>query len=130
MNSYHEDLLADLKDPQYAAQYLTAARKESREAFLLALRDVADAQKGMKGIALEAGVNRENLYRMLSEEGNPRLSSLDAILKALGIGCQFVAYTDSIAALSESGQPPLMSQIANSDSHESRRDDTQQPEKK
>lgn len=91
MNSYRDDLLSDLRNGEYAAEYLTAARKESREAFLLALRDVAEARMGMKVIASEAGVNRENLYRMLSKQGNPRLSSLDAILEALGLGYCFTA---------------------------------------
>jgi probable addiction module antidote protein len=91
MSSYREDLLSDLKEPEYAVEYLSAARQESREAFLLALRDVADAQKGLKSVAVEAGVNRENLYRMLSEAGNPRLSSLDAVLGSLGIEYRFVA---------------------------------------
>jgi probable addiction module antidote protein len=38
----------------------------------------------MSKLAAEAGVNRENLYRTLSEEGNPRLDTLWAILKAIG----------------------------------------------
>jgi probable addiction module antidote protein len=67
MSDYMDDLRSDLKDPEYAAEYLTAARRESRETFLLALRDVAEAQKGMTKVAPRAGVNRENLYRMLSE---------------------------------------------------------------
>jgi probable addiction module antidote protein len=89
MSTYREDLLADLRNPAYAAEYLTAAKQESRGAFLLAVRDVAEAQKGMAGVAAEAGVNRENLYRMLSEEGNPRLTSLDAVLDTLGIEVHF-----------------------------------------
>lgn len=84
-NDYRADLLADLRDPEYAAGYLSGAIVESPETFLLALRDVAEAQKGMARVASEAGVNRENLYRMLSEEGNPRLSSLYAVLEALGL---------------------------------------------
>ena len=41
---YKADLLAELRsDPQYAAEYLTAARADSNEAFLVALRDVAEA---------------------------------------------------------------------------------------
>jgi len=39
----------------------------------------------MSSVAEEAGVNRENLYRMLSREGNPTLNSLFAVLKALGL---------------------------------------------
>jgi probable addiction module antidote protein len=83
-HSYKADLLARLRDHEYAAGYLSAASAESLETFLLALRDVAEAQEGMAKVASEAGVNRENLYRMLSEEGNPRLSSLYAVLDALG----------------------------------------------
>jgi probable addiction module antidote protein len=86
MPGYKEDLLNDLrKNPRYAAKYLSAAAADSPEAFLVALRDVADSKNGMAELAAEAGVNRENLYRMLSEGGNPRLQSLTAILKALDL---------------------------------------------
>jgi probable addiction module antidote protein len=83
-NDYKTDLLADLRDLDYAKGYLSAAAKESSQTLLLALRDVAEAQKGMGKVASEAKVNREDLYRMLSEEGNPRLSSLYAVLDTLG----------------------------------------------
>jgi probable addiction module antidote protein len=84
MPDYKDDLLDDLKrKPGYAAKYLTAAAADSDEAFLVALRDVAEARKGMSKLAAEAGVNRENLYRMLSGGGNPRLESLTSILRAL-----------------------------------------------
>lgn len=82
---YKADLLARLKELQYAQLYLEAAAKESQETFLLALRDVAEAQKGMAQLAVEADVNRENLYRALSEEGNPTLSTLTSVLDALGM---------------------------------------------
>jgi len=95
MSDYREDLLADLADPEYAAEYITAAHRESHEAFLLALRDVVEARDGMKKVAAEAGVNRENLYRMLSEDGNPRLSSLDSVVAALGMEAVFVPAGDT-----------------------------------
>jgi probable addiction module antidote protein len=87
---YKADLLAELRsDPQYAAEYLTAARADSNEAFLVALRDVAEAHKGMKRVAKEAKVNRENLYRALSKKGNPSSATLEAVLDVLGIGVKF-----------------------------------------
>src|SRR5712691_3116672 len=80
---YRESLLEDLQDPQEAAAYLTAALEEGDSAvFLLALRNVADA-KGMSAVAAKAQLNRESLYRMLSERGNPQLDSLTALLEAL-----------------------------------------------
>jgi len=84
--NYRADLLEDLRnDIGYAAKYLSAAIADSKEAFLIALRDVAEAQKGMSQVAQQAKVNRENLYRMLSEEGNPRFSTLDSVLGVLGM---------------------------------------------
>jgi probable addiction module antidote protein len=68
----------------YAAKYLSAAIADSQEAFLVALRDVADAKK-MARVAEEANVSRESLYRTLSKEGNPRFSTLDSVLSALGM---------------------------------------------
>lgn len=90
--NYKADLLEELRrDPQYAADYLTAARSDSPEAFLVALRDVAEARKGMKHLARAARVNRENLYRALSRKGNPRIATLDSVLEALGFEVKFIA---------------------------------------
>jgi probable addiction module antidote protein len=83
--SYRDSLLESLQDQAEAAAYLDAALEdEDSRVFLLALRDVAEA-RGISHVAAEADLNRESLYRMLSEEGNPRLSSLDALLRALGL---------------------------------------------
>lgn len=40
--------------------------------------------KGMSTIAKIAGVNRQSLYRSLSEDGNPKLETIDKIVRALG----------------------------------------------
>ena len=52
--------------------------------FLLALRNVTEAQGGVWSLAEKTKLNRESLYRMLSERGNPEFQSLDALLHALG----------------------------------------------
>lgn len=41
--------------------------------------------RGMTGLAREAGVSRESLYRALSENGDPQFSTLTAVLAALGL---------------------------------------------
>jgi len=83
--SYRQALLHDLGDPEEAAAYLNAALEEgSQEAFLMALRDVAEAH-GMSDVARRADLNRESMYRMLSRRGNPRLSSLAVLLDELGL---------------------------------------------
>ena len=81
---YKKILLEKLQDLDYAAGYLTACYEEGTDAFLLGIRDVAEAHGGLRALAGEASLNRENLYDMLSEEGNPRLSSLSTVLDKLG----------------------------------------------
>jgi probable addiction module antidote protein len=82
---YKEGLMEDLADPAEAAAYLNAAIEEgSQEAFLMALRDVAEAN-GMARLAGSTKLNRESMYRMLSKRGNPQLSSLAVLLEKLGL---------------------------------------------
>ena len=84
--SHRERLIAELRaDRELAAEYLNAAAEEKdRRVYLSALRTVAEA-RGMAKVAKAAGVPRESLYRALSSSGNPRLSTLHAILKAAGL---------------------------------------------
>ena len=83
--NYTDGLSERLQEPGYATAYLSEALKEgSQEIFMLALRDVAKA-RGISHIAKESKLNRETMYRMLSEKGNPNLSSLNKLLNALGL---------------------------------------------
>jgi probable addiction module antidote protein len=89
-SDYKEFLLKRLKDPKMAAGYLTASLAEGEEVFLLAVKDVAEAQGGIGSLAQRTHLNREGLYTLLSEKGNPRLSSLAAIIDALGLELSFI----------------------------------------
>ena len=83
--NYDLGLKEALVDPGEAAAYLNAALADgSQEVFLMALRDVADA-RGLTRLARETSLNRENMYRILSEKGNPQLSSLRALLDSMGL---------------------------------------------
>lgn len=86
LTSYQEDLIKSLKDPCEAAAYLNAAiEEEDRAVFLLALRNVAEANGGMADIAEKAKLSRVSLYRMLSKKGNPEIKSLIALLHTMGL---------------------------------------------
>jgi putative addiction module killer protein/probable addiction module antidote protein len=83
---YEDWLIEQLKDPVEAAGYLEAAIQQGDQgALMLALRHVAMAQGGISALARRAKLTREAAYRMLSESGNPELSSLNAILAASGL---------------------------------------------
>src|SRR5215475_15340235 len=74
------------KEPEFAVEYFKAALEDEDEprVLLIALRHLAQAQ-GIAKVAKAAGIERESLYRALSEHGNPRLSTLVAVTKAIGL---------------------------------------------
>ncbi len=79
------DVARFLETPEDAVRYLELALEEGDAAFFKkALGEVARS-RGMAQIADEAGLNRTALYKALSEEGDPRLSTLMAVLKSLGL---------------------------------------------
>jgi len=86
---FEELLKRQLQDPEQAAKYLTACFEEGPDVFLLGLRDVVEAQGGIGRAARTSKLNRESLYRLLSRRGNPRLSSLNAVLSSLGVKVRF-----------------------------------------
>ncbi|MGA3080773.1 MAG: addiction module antidote protein [Terracidiphilus sp.] len=83
-SSYRQSLLTALLDPTEASAYLNAALEDSPEAFLKALKNVAQARP-MAHVAKQAGVQRETLYRAFSEQGNPTFETLSSVLGALGM---------------------------------------------
>ena len=83
-SSYRQSLLTSLRDPVEASAYLNAALEDSPEAFLKALKNVAQARP-MAQVAREAGIQRETLYRAFSENGNPTFETLSSVLAALGM---------------------------------------------
>jgi probable addiction module antidote protein len=88
--SYKDYLISRLKDPEEAAAYLNAAIREGdTEIFMLALRDIVEARGGVGEIVKKTDLNRESLYRTLSPRGNPRLSTLRAVLKACKLDVTF-----------------------------------------
>jgi len=88
--SYDEFLQEQLRDPELAAEYLTAAVEEgSPELFLVALRNVAEAQGGIAALAEATHLNRQTMYRTLSSEGNPTFATLLTILRAVGMNLSF-----------------------------------------
>lgn len=74
------------KDREFAAEYLKAAMEDAQEpkVLLIALRQIAKA-RGVAKVAKAARIERESLYRALSPRGNPRLTTLMAVVKAMGL---------------------------------------------
>jgi probable addiction module antidote protein len=86
---YHDELIQALHDPKESSAYLQVAMDEYQEdgdteALLIALRNVAEARGGITQLAKRTHLNRQSLYKTLSETGNPTLDTFGLILKGLG----------------------------------------------
>ena len=84
--SWEKVLHKSLEDPSNVLHYLNISLKdEDPDIFLIALKNVLKAQLGeITELAEKTSLSRESLYRTLSLNGNPRFSTLLAILDALG----------------------------------------------
>ncbi|QEI09548.1 addiction module antidote protein [Pigmentiphaga aceris] len=84
----HEEALAELYrgDPAFALEVLNSILADGDQAeLLIALRHMTEAFGGVQAVAEQAQLNPTQLYRTLSPQGNPGLSSLAAILRAMGL---------------------------------------------
>ncbi|MGB3288796.1 MAG: addiction module antidote protein [Burkholderiaceae bacterium] len=84
----HDEAMAELyrSDPALALDIINGILADGNQAELLTvLRQLAQAFGGVQTVAEQARLNPTQLYRTLSPKGNPELSSLTAILKAMGL---------------------------------------------
>lgn len=80
--------------PFDAAKYLTSAEAQTEllndalssgeAAYIANALGVIARARGMTDVARQAGVTREALYKSLSDEGDPRLTTLMGVARALG----------------------------------------------
>ena len=99
MRSKPFDTAEYLQTPEQAAEYLNAALEDGDEHLLLAaVLDVVKASGGVTALSRKTDISREAIYRALSKDGNPRLSSLIAILHALDLDVSIVRRRDHNAA--------------------------------
>lgn len=81
------------KHPEELKSYLRVSLEEyqkdgEEKAFLAALAVAAHVHGGFSKLSKETGLNRENLYRALSERSDPRLSTVMQVLTTLGFSLQ------------------------------------------
>lgn len=79
------DASSYLDSPEMINEYIQAAIEDGDPLLLrLALADVAKA-KGMSNIAEQTNLNRQSLYKSLSEKGNPSFETISKVLHACGL---------------------------------------------
>jgi probable addiction module antidote protein len=74
-----------LTTPEAQAELLNDALASGNAPYVAQALGVIARARGMTEIAREAGVTREALYKSLSDEGDPRLTTLLGVIRALGV---------------------------------------------
>jgi len=74
------------KAPSFALDLLNdVLRDNNQDELLVLLRQLTFAFGGVRSVAKDARLNPTQLYRTLSKDGNPALSTLTAVLRAMGL---------------------------------------------
>jgi len=74
-----------LDTPEPQADLLADAFDSGDATYIAHALGVIARARGMTTVARDAGVTREALYKALSEKGDPKLSTLLGVMKALGV---------------------------------------------
>ncbi|MFT4278264.1 MAG: putative addiction module antidote protein [Rhodopseudomonas sp.] len=74
-----------LDSPEMIAAYLTEAFESEDPALITKAIGAVARAKGMSGVAEDAGLSRENLYRAFGGGARPEFATVLKVLHALGI---------------------------------------------
>jgi probable addiction module antidote protein len=79
------DAAEHLTSPEAQAELLADAVESGNTGYLATALGTIARARGMTSVAKEAGVTREALYKALSADGDPRLSTFVGVVRALGL---------------------------------------------
>jgi len=82
---YDYDPAAALESEEAIAVFLADALESGDSAYIAKAMGVVARAKGMTELARETGLSREQLYRSFSEQGNPTLKTMLAVMRVLGV---------------------------------------------
>jgi probable addiction module antidote protein len=78
------DIAEHLNTPEDIRGFLQEVVATGDESDFIHVLNTAARAAGMTEVAKKAGVTRTSLYKSLSEDGNPKFSTVSKVTKALG----------------------------------------------
>jgi probable addiction module antidote protein len=88
------DPAEDLSDTQEQAELLREAFASGEAQYITAALGAVARARGMSALAEQTGLNRASLYRALSDDGDPQLSTLLTVLAAMGFRLELAEVAD------------------------------------
>ncbi len=106
--NFRETMLRQVQnDPAFRAALVEKAARNvlegDIETALGQLRDIVNATMGFDTLAIDTGIPKTSLMRMLSDRGNPRAGNLATILRAIGqkVGVHISVHAEVADVLTE-----------------------------
>jgi probable addiction module antidote protein len=84
LETFPVDLAPFYDSDEAQEELLNDALASGHAGYIASALGIIARARGMSGLAAETGFKRQQLYRALSEEGNPTLETLTRVMKALG----------------------------------------------
>jgi probable addiction module antidote protein len=83
--SWRDHVREEIKDPAFAAEYLTAAAADDdSRSLVIALKDIIDVYGGLSNLSRKANLNRGSLHRALTGKGDIKFDTLHKAMAAAG----------------------------------------------
>jgi probable addiction module antidote protein len=92
------DPAAMLETDDDLAVFMTDAFETGDAGYIAHALGVVARAKGMRQIARDTGLSREQLYRTFSDAGNPTLKTTLAVTKALGIDLTAKSHSEHVVS--------------------------------
>ena len=98
LNNYLKD---QFQNEENVKEYINAAlgqyfEDHNKELFLASLKEVIQAKGGVAEFSKHTHINRQHIYKMLSDKGNPSFDNIGSLLIALGLKLQVETTNHSI----------------------------------
>jgi probable addiction module antidote protein len=74
-----------LAEPEAQAEFLALRLEDGTADEIRAAINIIARARGMSDLAKATGIRREQLYRVLGEDGNPEFATILTIVRALGV---------------------------------------------
>jgi len=68
----------------------------NKDLFLASFKEIIQAKVGVTEFSRQAHINRQHIYKMLSDKGNPSFDNIGSLLMALGLKLQVETSRHSI----------------------------------
>jgi probable addiction module antidote protein len=85
LETFSFDVAKYLDTPESQAELIADAFETGDAGYITHALGIVARARGMTQIAKDAGITREGLYKSLSADGDPRLSTLLGVMKGLGL---------------------------------------------